>query len=933
MKNLSIQNRIMLLALLPGILVALVVGAFFSIERSNDLDSLLNQRAITIAKHLSPSSEFGVTTGNLGILQNIANNTLEEQDVRAVTIYNQNQTELAHAGPRMQNTHKDSYELISDQLSILQTNEVVRVRAPIYAQSLVISDEISDSFFANRNPDMRLIGWAEVELSKANTRILRYQQIFTAVMVIICVLALCGYLVLSLSRSLTRPIQELLRTIALLEKGELDSRAHIYKVGEFDQMASGINAMANALQRTTDEYQTNLEQATRDLQETLDEMEMRNNELQAGRREALKANIMKSEFLANVSHEIRTPLNGIIGFSELLARTQLSEQQQDYLSTIYTSSDDLLKILNDILDLSKIDADKIILESVPINLRDILEEVFTRLAPLAAEKELSFNYLIYSDVPLNIKSDPLRLRQILGNLLSNAIKFTKQGGVSVRVSVLSSSDTSANIFFEIQDTGIGMSEEQRKNIFSAFAQGDSSTARKYGGTGLGLVISKALIEKMNGEISVSSQEGHGSTFKFHIETKIQKEPALSLPSLKGYQVALIEGSMFNRLNTGGLLNQWDIEHDDFESFTQFINNKSQYSDSHWDAILFAAANKRPDNFDVQKQLSILQDIDLPIILLTDHLRQECIDGFLKLGVSHVISQPYQRKHLHRLLCNTFNVSIPTQDDTEHSKRSTGTPMILVVDDNAANLKLVVTLLNELSLPVLAASSGQEAIEIVKEQDVDLIYMDIQMPEMNGLEATRHIRALQERGNMPIIALTAHAMADEKEALLKAGMNDYQTKPITQDRLIKNINHWTGYQCQAVTSELIKLPAPISNASNQVFDPKLALHHSNNKLDLAIDMFNLLLEGMAEEISDIMQAWEEEDISALLEYVHKMHGASRYCGVPQLRNTLENFEISLKAGKSSDWPEHMRNLVEESSKLQHWVSTNDWQMLLEESVAT
>lgn len=928
MKNWSIQNRILLLALLPGILVALVVGSFFTYERSKDLDSLLDQRAITIAKHLAPSSEYGVVTGNQGILQNIANNSLEEQDVRSVTIFNQNQTELAHAGPRMQQSHKNSTELINDQLSIQHSPDTVRVKAPIYAQTLSISDEISESFFANRKTENELIGWVEVELSKSNTRILRYQHILSALLVIFIVLVSCGYLVLRLSKSLTRPTQELLRTIKDLENGQLDSRAYVYKVGEFGLLASGINSMANALQRTTIEYQTNLEQATQDLHETLDEMEIRNSELQIGRREALQANIMKSEFLANVSHEIRTPLNSIIGFSELMARTQLSEQQQDYLSTIHSSSGDLLKILNDILDLSKIDAGKLIIEKTNVNLRDIIEEVFTRLAPQAAAKELSFNYLIYSDVPIHIVNDPLRLRQVLTNLLSNAIKFTKQGGVSVRISVINTSKNNASIGFEVQDTGIGMSAEQSQKIFTSFAQGDSSTARNYGGTGLGLVITRALVEAMNGEINVSSQLGHGSIFNFHIETELQQQPPTCHLHLSGHRVALIEGSMFNRLNTGGLLSKAKIEHDDFESFSQFIHASKQYDEPPWETILFASGRKLPDHTELQKQLMALSELDTPIILLTDLIDYEHSEGFITLGATYTLSQPFLRKNLHRLLSSTLNVPYQDLDEAEQVNQSIAAPLILVVDDNAANLKLVVTLLSELDLAVLSASNGQEAIDLAKQNNIDLIYMDIQMPGMNGLEATRHIRNLDERGKMPIIALTAHAMADEKEALLKAGMNDYQTKPITQDRLIKTVNQWTGYRCQSPSVEPIVKPAQQSN--DQLFDAKMALYHANQSADLAIDMFQILLEGMADDVAQMMEAWEEEDFATLLERVHKVHGASRYCGVPKLRNALEQFEIALKSENSAQWPELMRALIEAFSNLQHWASSNNWPLLIKES---
>ena len=319
------------------------------------------------------------------------------------------------------------------------------------------------------------------------------------------------------------------------------------------------------------------------------------------------------------------------------------------------------------------------------------------------------------------------------------------------------------------------------------------------------------------------------------------------------------------------------------------------------------------------------------------MRSDHLEALKQLGASHSLSQPFTHRTLYRVLRQALQ--LPALPGNQHDQRMPANqqtaPRILAVDDNAANLKLVVTLLQELQLPVVSATSGREAIDVVQQQSVDMILMDIQMPGMNGLEATAHIRALPERGNMPIVALTAHAMADEKEALLKAGMNDYQTKPISQEQLISCIERWTGYRCQAPDA----LPAIGANTTETapsclwVFDAAAALRHANNKPALAADMFRMLLDSLATDIPLIMEAWEEDDMEALLEQVHRVHGATRYCGVPCLRGTLEKLETALKAGQIPLLPDLMRKVVEDSANLQHWSHSNDWEYLLQQEFAS
>lgn len=922
MKQWRIKNRILFLALLPGVLATLVLGTFFISERWRDLNAILDSRAKALTKHLAPICEYGVITGNNNILQNITNNMLEEQDVRAVTIYNENMEALAHAGPRMLASRQNSHELESNQLYFLRTTDSIRVRTPIYTQNLVIPDELSSSFFTQRNVPQKILGWAEVELSLNNTRLLRYQYILSSLAFILLVLLASSFIALRTSRNITGPISQLIRALKNLESGKLDTRVTLRAGGEFGQLSSGINAMASALQRTHLEYQHNLEQATNDLQETLDEMEIRNSELQIGRREALEASMMKSEFLANVSHEIRTPLNGIIGFSELLSRTPINERQADYLDTIRKSSADLLKILNDILDLSKIEAGKLIIENVELNLRTILEEVLTMLAPSAINKGLELNYLIYSDVPIFIKSDPLRLKQVLTNLISNAIKFTEQGSISIRVSVINRDKTHTSLRFEIQDTGIGMNEAQINKLFTAFSQGDASTARKFGGSGLGLIISQALIEAMNGEIRVTSQPGRGSVFSFYITTGLQEHPPADLPNLAGHRVALIDLSMQNRMNSTNLLTQWQLEHDDFESVSQLLQSlDKQYMP--WQLIIFAT-RLMPNDPLLAQQIAQLRQLNIPLIVLSGSVQAMQLDALKPMGADFVLSQPYAYQNLYRVIRQALRLSALPVSVKEDAKNGQQPPIILAVDDNSANLKLVVNLLHELGLEVIAVDGGSEAINAVKNQKIDMILMDIQMPGMSGIEATEHIRALPEGNNIPIIALTAHALIEEKESLLKAGMNDYQAKPISQNQLADSIERWTGYRCPRLPEMKEK---NIIAHHGDIFNAKLALLHANHNVELAIDMFSMLLEPMSEDMQSIMQAWEDEEFDRLLELVHRMHGATRYCGVPNLQHALETFESALKSTHSENWPDLLRQLVEQNAILQHWASSHNWRLIL------
>src|SRR5690606_29190397 len=393
-----------------------------------------------------------------------------------------------------------------------------------------------------------LLGWLEVELAHGNLLLDRYQNLLATLITIILGLALTGLVVSIMGRRITEPVGRINAAIRQISQGHFDIRLGEQGSRELDDLALGVSTMALTMQSAQGELQQNIDQATEDLRQTLETIEIQNIELDLARKTAQEASRIKSEFLANMSHELRTPLNGILGFSTLLQRTELSGRQQEYLSTIEKSADNLLAIINEILDFSKIEAGKLILENLSFNLRDLIDDTLTMLAPSAHDKGLELVSIIYRDTPLGLSGDPMRLKQILANLISNAIKFTHEGSVSVRVMAEHQDANQVLLRISVNDTGIGLSPTQQKSLFKAFSQADNSISRQTGGTGLGLVISKRLVEQMHGEIGLRSQPGEGSEFwlTLRLARSAHSEDELPEKPLLGMRAALVEPQLLSR---------------------------------------------------------------------------------------------------------------------------------------------------------------------------------------------------------------------------------------------------------------------------------------------------------------------------------------------------------------------------------------------------
>jgi len=887
--RLGIRSRVLLLALLPAGLMALVLGIYFTWLQQNELRTQLLQRGKMIAEQLAPLAAPALAQEAPGQLERIAAEALEQTDVRAVAFLAPDRSRLAHAGPSMLNQPPSGGT--GTQLLQRTGNDATRYLMPVFGHHRDLATE------AVPNESERLLGWVEIELSHDGTLLRGYRNLFTSLLLIFACLSLTVLLALRMSRAINGPIGRIKHAVTQLKEGNLEERLPPMGSVELDELAAGINRMAETLHNAHEELQHSIDQATEDVRQNLETIEIQNIELDMARKEALEASRIKSEFLANMSHEIRTPLNGILGFTHLLQKSELTPRQLDYLGTIEKSADNLLGIINEILDFSKIEAGKLVLDSIPFNLRDLIQDTLTILAPAAHAKQLELVSLVYRDTPLSLVGDPLRLKQILTNLVSNAIKFTREGTIVVRAMVEDEHEDTAQLRISVQDTGIGLSPADVRTLFQAFSQADNSLSRQPGGTGLGLVISKRLIEQMGGEIGVDSTPGEGSQFWINLSLPKAHDDAEEMPlqALLGRRAAIVDGHELARQALEHQLEDCGLSVSLFSSFEQLLQGvqaASQAGHPFEFAVLGAnLGNLSPDQLGQYHQQ--LERLGCQCVVLCPTTEQALYHPFLPNAHGQLLSKPTCTRKLRRLLLELVQPTRPSSEP-RHTAGSR-VPRILCVDDNPANLLLVQTLLEGMGAAVVAVDSGFAAVQAVQDEPFDLVLMDVQMPGMDGCACTEQIRrweASQSGPPLPIVALTAHAMANEKRALLHSGMDDYLTKPISERQLAQVVMKWTGLSLGTPSLDRATERLPDSNEL-KVLDHEEGLRLAAGKADLAADMLAMLLASLEGDRQAIRSAREQGDRSAMIERVHRLNGASRYCGVPQLRAACQRSETLLK----------------------------------------
>lgn len=768
-----INNKLMLLSVIPVAVVTLVITLHTIDARRTELNQFQVKTAVQLAKNLATISDFALYSGRKDILGPLAASAKEIPAITAIIFLNpERKPFMETALPNSLSAGmlaRGDYTGIDQQLFVIEE--------PVY---LVDVTPLAGDDEGETTASPTLLGWVVVVADNTQSEAQARDIIVTHLLISFAVLLGAVLLSYTLSNNVVSPIRAMTAAVRDLERGNLNVRILPTTGDELAILANGINHLAKTVAEGRENLENKVEQATQQLTVTLIDLTRKNRELEIARRDAEAASAAKGDFLAQMSHELRTPITAILGFVKLLGASDLKPSEVRYCTIIQQASEQLLQLIDDILDITRLQSNVISLENTPLNLAECIEGPISLMAPTAHEKGLELILDVGPTVPYSLLGDSLRIRQIIYNLLSNAIKFTPAGYVLLRVRANNLEDKKAGLLIQVTDTGIGIPEKQQAGLFESFSQADSSISRRFGGSGLGLAIVKRLVEMMDGDIKLASGAGKGTTFTISLPLTLQPAQDNAPPMPRQHCALLLDSHPQSRQALENRLGRYVDVVDSCESFADL-----EISDpvTQPDIIVYSPQLSLPVATIIAEVTRLRQRFPCPIAVFTPatatykSLPSHLLDNFQPI---HFLDKPPMSAELTKLFSNPQEqVSSAIGADNKGLDAS-----ILVAEDNEFTRILLQAFFDDSGCELTMVSNGAMAVQVCQDRRFDLVLMDVHMPEVNGIEALRTIRGGDgPNRNTPVVMLTADILQQEENALFDMGASDLVFKPFDDNKLL------------------------------------------------------------------------------------------------------------------------------------------------------